>query len=415
MTAARWFGVDDRGHWSRAVIDSFAIAAGVAAVVLALALSHGAAVRAAKPMYGLDRQLVVVAGTAPSSSGVQTGFVSTSLTSDDVLALGNAGYVPDGLGVAPTTGLRTDVHSLDRVWHTDVVGSSDAFAAVRGYQMASGRFLTASDIQTRAPDVVLGQTVVNSLFSGQNPVGRDVTIGNQSFHVVGTFRARGFSGPYDQDDLVVTPITTAWTALLTTQKTPIDQVLIRAASPKGAAATAREATSTLLKRHTVVNPAQADFTVQIQQRLAAPGLRTAAGLKRALELTGLALLLAGAIHLALVARVRRSFGHVARSETDGLTTLAATLLLGLIGAVIGVVFAIVAAPAMHRLGSDLPNAGVTLYGAAAGIALGVIAAGLSLLPALFARTGAPPDPADEPEADSGPVGQDERVGGRAGG
>jgi putative ABC transport system permease protein len=387
-----------RVHPVRAVLDSFATAAGVAAVVLAVAVIHSASALVKGPIDGLDADVVVVAGTAPSSSGVQAGFVSSSLTRDDIVALGHGGFVPDGLGVAPTTGLRTDVHSLDRTSHTDVIGSNDAFASVRGYALADGRFLTPADVQVAAPVVVLGQTVINSLFAGADPVGRSVVIGTQTFHVVGALRGRGFSGAYDQDDLVVIPMTTAWNVLLAKQNSPIDQVLIRAGTRSGAAAVAREATTALLQRHSIVNPARADFTVQTQQQLAARRIRTALGLKRVLELAGGVLLLAGAIHLATVAGVRRwSAGRLQPAHVGGSIALAAVLVHGLIAAVVGVGTAIVLAPALHRIANDLPTARVSVYGAAAGAAVGVASSVLALLPDLWRRAeGSTPQPKHDP-------------------
>ena len=95
-TPAGWLG---RGRLRRATIDSFAIAFGVAAVVLAVAVHHGTFELARAPAYGLDRQVVVVEGTGSSSSGIQAGLPSSSLTSVDVTALGNPAYVPDGAHV----------------------------------------------------------------------------------------------------------------------------------------------------------------------------------------------------------------------------------------------------------------------------------------------------------------------------
>lgn len=386
-------------HWSsdravqgspyRVIFDSIVLAAGVAAVVLALAVSHGASALVKGSLNGLDPDTIVVVGAAPSASGVQDGFVSSSLTSDDVVALGNAGFVPDASSVAPTSGLQEKVASLNRSAESDVIGSTSAFALVRGYTVAQGRFITQTDLQARAPVVVLGQTLVSSLFSGANPVGRAVEIASQNFQVVGTLRARGYSGSLDQDDLVVMPITTAWSVLFSGRTAPIDQVLIRADNPSAATAAAEEATTTLLQRHNIANPAQADFTVQTEHQLAAARIATAIGVKRSLEIAGLLLLLAGALQLHTVETTFRL--EAPRRLLDGsdeMATLSGVLYSGLVGSGVGVFAALCLAPAVHRLAPGLPHAGVTPYAVMTGLVVGVAAAALCLLPEAIALAGA---------------------------
>jgi putative ABC transport system permease protein len=361
------------------LVDSFAIACGVAAVILAVAVSHSASTLAKQSTGGLGRDVVVVASTAVSASGVQTGLPTSSLTPNDVLVLGNPAFVPAAEAVAPTTGLSANVQALSRTFRTDVIGSTDAFARVLGYQLSQGRFLTPADVQLGTPDIVLGQAVVNALFAGSDPIGQDVTISDQTFVVVGTLAARGYSGSYNQDNLVVVPITAAWSTLLPHLNSPIDQVLIRAASPTAAAAAAREATTTLLSQNGVIDPSEADFTVLQQSQLVAGNVQTALALRRLLELAGAALLLAGAIQLAISPRRVRS---VVRESSGAISALSAVLVIGLIGAVAGLILALILAPNLHDLARiDLPAVNVTIYGALAGAASGIVAALVSLLPA----------------------------------
>jgi putative ABC transport system permease protein len=368
----------------RLVLDAFALAAGVAAITLGLALSQGAASLAKGPISGLEPDVVAITGTAPSYSGVESGFPSHSLTSDDVAALGNVSSIPTEEAEAATVGVRANVQSLVRTASTDVIGSTPSFAFVRGYSLSAGRFIDQQDMQLASPVAVLGQTVVNTLFPGSDPIGQDVTISGHTFQVIGTLRPLGFSGTFDQDNLVVLPITEAWTSVFSGQGSPIDQVLIRTASPANAAAAARAATATLLRTHSITDPTEADFTVVDHQQLAAADRQTALGVKRALEVAGAVLLLAGAIHLGLVSRD----GSIAGDETldrreDGLAQLVRVLFIGVVAAFLGVAFAAVAEHSLPRLAASLPASHLTVVGATTGWVLGVAAAACSLLPASF--------------------------------
>ena len=389
--AVGWLGP---GRLFRILLDSLAIAFGVAAVVLAVAVNHGVFELAKGPTYGLDRRVVVVEGTGPSSSGIQAGLPSSSLTSGDVTALGNAGYVPGGLAVAPTVGARTLVTSLSRSTNTDVIGTTDQFANVVGYTVAQGRFLTPADLQATTQVAVVGQTVVNNLFAGANPIGQDAVIDGQSFLVVGTLQPRGYSGTFDQDNLVIVPITAAWKVITPLGTDPVDQILIRAATPQAANAVAREATNTLLAQHNIADPALADFTVLRQAQLVSGQVQTAETARRLLEIAAALFLVTGAIYLAASRVGLRPFR---RRDPSSLERIAGTLLVGVVGAVLGVVLGAVFAPALHHLSASMPATQATIYGVLAGAGLGVAAAAVSLLPAALRRyeiTDRPPLPAE---------------------
>ena len=176
-----------------------------------------------------------------------------------------------------------------------------------GYSVATGRFITPADVATSAPVVVLGQSVVNALFGGVYPVGQSVVIDSTTFQVIGTLAPKGYSGSYDQDDLMVIPITAAWKSVTGIPASQIDQVLIRASSPATAAAVAREATAVMLGRHDIVDPSLADFAVHRQSDLLTSQLQAAKAVRRLLEAAALALLIAGAIQVG--DRDPDSFGH----------------------------------------------------------------------------------------------------------
>ena len=57
---------------------------------------------------------------------------------------------------------------------------------------------------------LIGKTVADNLFSGENPVGQVIRIKKVPFTVVGTLVAKGQSPTgQDQDDVILMPISTA--------------------------------------------------------------------------------------------------------------------------------------------------------------------------------------------------------------
>ena len=75
--------------------------------------------------------------------------------------------------------------------------------------MESGSFFTERDVKTRTKVAVLGKTVANELFPGQNPVGVQIRIRNVPFTVIGVMQSKGQSSMgQDQDDIILAPWST---------------------------------------------------------------------------------------------------------------------------------------------------------------------------------------------------------------
>jgi putative ABC transport system permease protein len=283
----------------RRVLSLWGVVLGVAAVTLSVATGSAVSRLEATPVAGLDPNLVVISPTGPSASGVQQGFGSGSgLTTRDFEALNDPGLVPDAVTATLSAGLRTDVEAYGHRWRTDVIGTSDGFAQVRGYRVASGRFLTAADLRATSPVAVLGQTVVDNLFAGENPVGRIITADQHSYKVVGVLAPRGYSGPYDQDDVVAVPITVAWAQLLPRSSPLVQQVVLQSPDQHAAAAAEREATQLLMLRHHVSDPARVDFQVQSQADVLAAAARTGKVSTALLAALAVVALLAGVLGVA---------------------------------------------------------------------------------------------------------------------
>jgi putative ABC transport system permease protein len=60
---------------------------------------------------------------------------------------------------------------------------------------------------------VLGSQAATDLFSGLNPVGRDITINGINFTVVGVLASKGATGFFSQDDVIMIPIETGYSRL----------------------------------------------------------------------------------------------------------------------------------------------------------------------------------------------------------
>ena len=382
-------------HWVRASLSALGLLAGAASIVLFVAVAQAESAVAKTSVEGLGPNLVVVYPGGAASSGVQAGLGSGSgLTPDDVTALGNQGYVPDGVRAVPTAGLRGTVSALSRSWFTDIIGSSSGFNSARGYTVAEGRFFNASDVNASSSVVVLGRTVSDALFAGADPTGQLVRINGHTFTVIGVFAGRGFSGTYDQDDLVLMPITSEWAYVLPTGATHIQQIMVQASSPATTDRVGIEVTNTLLRRHHILNPADADFQVRTQHNLVSQTERVGTVMSWTLAAIAAIALLTGAVCLLMLmlARLAERAHEISVSRAIGAARadiltqfVMEPLIVACAACAVGILVGVAATRLTATIMTDLPVPVVssTAVAVAAGIAL-VIGTLAGVYPALRA-------------------------------
>jgi putative ABC transport system permease protein len=77
-------------------------------------------------------------------------------------------------------------------------------------RIESGEPFTTEDVKSTNKVALLGKTVVDNLFAGEDPIGKTIRIRKVPFTVVGTLVPKGQnSSGQDQDDMIIMPITTA--------------------------------------------------------------------------------------------------------------------------------------------------------------------------------------------------------------
>jgi len=194
----------------RAVLTMLGIFIGVAAVVAMAAVGEGARMSVAEKIKSLGTNLVIVMPGTTTSGGVRAGSGSNSkLTVQDALAIRNND--PAVMMVSYDTRQSAQVVNAQRNWNTIIEGTTPDYLAVREWPLAGGRSFTEEEAYRAATVCVLGQTVVNNLFSdSQDPVGSVIRIKNVQFRVVGVLTVKGQNNTgQDQDDVVLIPFETA--------------------------------------------------------------------------------------------------------------------------------------------------------------------------------------------------------------
>jgi putative ABC transport system permease protein len=156
----------------------------------------------------MGSNLFIVLSGSFTASGVRSGAAGApSLNVADAEAIGEL----DGIAnVAPThQGSRQLVYGAQN-WSTQVIGTTPAYLDARAWTIVSGAAFGESDVRSATRVALVGKTVVENLFNGEDPVGKTMRIQQNPFIVIGVLGSKGQNlDGRDQDDTVIIPLSTA--------------------------------------------------------------------------------------------------------------------------------------------------------------------------------------------------------------
>jgi putative ABC transport system permease protein len=199
-------------------------------------------------------------GAGTVDNGTQTR--SPALTLADAQALQDPVQAPDVVSVAPvvnaTAVTATDAGASHAVGTFN--GTTPSYLVNDNDAVAAGAPFTQSDYDQHSRVALVGLTVATSLVGGDGTaiVGQTVQFNGIDYAVVGLLTSKGSTGPQDQDDRVIAPLTAVQDTL--TGYGNLSSISVKAASADAVDAATSEVTEVLADRHDV-NPDDPDFSI----------------------------------------------------------------------------------------------------------------------------------------------------------
>jgi putative ABC transport system permease protein len=326
----------------RTLLTMLGIVIGVGAVIVMVAVGHGAQSQIEKQIKSLGTNLLIVMPGATQQGGVSQGAGTFSrLSVEDAEKLKREGTTLSA--VSPVVSSRTQLIGPQGNWRTLINGVSPDFLTIRDWQVTSGELFADGDIRSRRTVAVLGATVANALFPGGDPVGSQIQIRSTPFTVVGVLAPKGQNaGGQDQDDVVLVPYTTAQTRL--SGNVRIGQILASTFSPDDIPAAQEEIKGIMREAHRLGDGAEDDFTVRNQTEIAEAATSTTRVMSGLLAaIASISLLVGGIgimnIMLVSVTERTREIGirmSIGARGSDVLTQfLVESVVMSLLGGIIG--------------------------------------------------------------------------------
>ncbi|OGP69011.1 MAG: multidrug ABC transporter substrate-binding protein [Deltaproteobacteria bacterium RBG_16_44_11] len=247
----------------RSFLTMLGIIIGVGAVITMLAVGTGASEKISEQIASVGSNLIMVVPGSITQGGIRMGSGSHStLTRDDAEAIEKECSAVSA--VAPILNTAAQAVYGNQNWATGIYGTSPGILEVKDCALVAGRNFTDQDIRSATKVCLLGQTVVDNLFGGIDPIGQIIRIKKVPFTVIGILETKGQSIiGQDQDDVIYIPVTTAQKKIVGTSIPGMVRVImVKARSAEDLPLAEKQVTELLRQRHRSGPNKEDDFTVR---------------------------------------------------------------------------------------------------------------------------------------------------------
>jgi putative ABC transport system permease protein len=327
----------------RTLLTMLGIVIGVGAVIVMVAVGHGAQSQIEASISSLGTNLIVISPGSSAQGGVSQGagtFNRLSVTDAEKLKAEGTTLA----AVSPVVSTRLVVIGPAGNWRTSINGVSPDYFTIRDWTTTSGTPFIDTDVKAARKIAVIGATVAKNLFPDVDAVGMQIQIGHVPFVVSGVLAAKGQNASgADQDDVILMPYTTAQNRL--SGNVRIGQILVSTFSPNDIPAAQEEISAIMREAHRLGDNSD-DFTVRNQTEIAKAATSTTSVMSGLLAaIASISLLVGGIgimnIMLVSVTERTREIGirmAIGARGSDVLTQfLVESVVMSILGGIVGLI------------------------------------------------------------------------------
>jgi putative ABC transport system permease protein len=206
MSSARLASAALLRNTMRSLLTTLGIVIGVAAVVMMQSMGRGATAYVGETISGLGSNMLFVVPGASSRTFGGTALGVPLFTTGDLEAIHRLARDVGALAAANARVLRVVAGGNNRA--TNVAGVTPGYFDIRQWGVTRGRLPSLEDERQAAPVCVIGHTVSDELFAGQDPIGREIRVHDVPCRVIGVLEEKGAAFGADRDDVLFMPYAT---------------------------------------------------------------------------------------------------------------------------------------------------------------------------------------------------------------
>jgi putative ABC transport system permease protein len=332
----------------RSALTVLGITIGIGAVICVVAIGNAGQAQVEQQLNNLGDNFVWIEAGGRAVNGVRTGTHGTkSLTLADAVAIKE--QIPVIKSVSPNVDGQVQIIYGNQNWFTTYRGVSPEYFDIKRWFVLQGAAFTQDDVDRAADVCVIGKTVRDQLFGGEQPIGSVMRVKGLPCTVVATLQPKGLSvSGQDQDDTIIMPYTTVQKKVKGI--TWLDDILCSAVSADAVKLAGQQIAALLRDRHHLRLEEEDDFNIRnpediIQAQLAAS--RTLTILLVAVASISLVVGGIGIMNVMLVSVTERTreigvrLAVGATEEAIQLQFLGESVMLSLVGGAAGVLLGII--------------------------------------------------------------------------
>lgn len=254
------------GNKFRGFLTMLGIIIGVAAVITMLAIGQGSKSSIQSQISTMGSNLINIRPGSGQFGGVrQSGASMQTLKLEDYEAIASqAEFIS---AATPEVSSSGQVVFGNNNAPTTIYGVNPSFLEIRKYEIGQGEMFTDADVRVSAKVCVIGQTVVENLFTnGEDPIGQTIRFNKIPMKVIGVLASKGDNTMgMDQDDMILAPYTTVQKRILAI--THIHSISVSAISEDATEDAIASIEEILRQRHKIGPNDEDDFNVRSQKEL----------------------------------------------------------------------------------------------------------------------------------------------------
>jgi putative ABC transport system permease protein len=195
----------------RSVLTLLGVVIGVAAVIAVVTFVDGINSYVAEKVFRLGADVFI----AGKSSGVITNvdqFLESqkrkNFTLDDFHAVAEGCHRCKFVGAGITTFTGHVAYENQSSSDSLVRGFDANMQTVYDLEVVEGRALNPNDVENAAHFAVIGQDITDKLMPGIDPIGKEIRIDGETYHVIGLGKREGKTLGQSRDNYAIIPVTT---------------------------------------------------------------------------------------------------------------------------------------------------------------------------------------------------------------
>ena len=212
MTSSEGFRIALQSLWAnklRSFLTMLGVVIAVAAVIAVVTFTSGLDRYVAERVFRLGTDVFIVSKISPVITNIDQfleGEKRKDLTMEDYYAVRDACTQCSVVAASilnPFGHIRYAEHAINDSW---IRGMTPTMATVLDLNLSAGRMLNETDEDNRSAVAVIGTDVVDNLFPGQDPLGKELRVDGQVYRVIGVGEKQGKTLGQSLDNFVAIPI-----------------------------------------------------------------------------------------------------------------------------------------------------------------------------------------------------------------